>query len=395
MQREVHLIGGTRSEAIRLAPVALAMRDAGLLQPIMLAAGQHTTTVTRTLAAFGLVPDITVAAAAERTAGSPDDTLPGLIQELDELWSVRTPAAVIVQGDTTVSLAGALAAFWRRVPVVHLEAGVRSDDLGSSSPQEANRRLLAQMATLHLAPTPLAAMNLLDEQIAHTDVLVTGTTVVDATLAVTSRRMPFQNAAVAAARQDSTNRLVLVTAYGSGSGNDPLGHIPAAVRELVGRHPDVEVVLATRPDQAAQTAAEGTLAGVPRVTVTGPLSYPDLSRLLCEAYLVLTDSDGIAEEATAFGVPTLVPRDGGEPALSLTAERVKTIGSDTEGIVAEASALLDSRFRRDAMAAGNTPYGDGLAARRTAQAAAALLGLAPAPDAMPVSVNVLSSGAHA
>ncbi|MFF0375460.1 non-hydrolyzing UDP-N-acetylglucosamine 2-epimerase [Actinoplanes missouriensis] len=389
MQREVHLIGGTRSEAIRLAPVTLAMREAGLLQPVMIAAGKHTGTVTRTLAAFGLEPDITV-------EGTGNDTVEGtrtdngddpLLRELDELWSVRTPAAVIVQGDTTVSLAAALAAFWRRIPVVHLEAGVRSDDLSSPSAQEPDRRLLAQVASLHLAPTPLAAMNLLDERIAHTDVLVTGTTVLDATLAVTTRRTPFQNPAVAAARTGSTNRLVLITGYGSEAGGEP--RMAAAARELAERHPDVDVVLAVHSGQV------DALPGDSRVIVTGPLSYPDLSRLLCEAYLVVADSDGVAEEATAFGVPTLMPRDGGEPAASLTADCARAIGADTEAIVTAASALLTSRFRRDAMAAGNTPYGDGLAARRTAQAAAALLGLAPVPDAMPVSVPVLPSGAHA
>ncbi|MEU8237389.1 UDP-N-acetylglucosamine 2-epimerase [Actinoplanes missouriensis] len=417
MQREVHLIGGTRSEAIRLAPVALAMREAGLLQPVMIAAGEHSGTVTRTLAAFGLEPDITVEGTSNDTAvgagnntadgarsdtadGARSDTAEGagsdtgegtgadpLIRELDELWSVRTPAAVIVQGDTTVSLAAALAAFWRRIPVVHLEAGVRSEDLGSPSPREPDRRLLAQVATLHLAPTPLAAMNLLDEKIAHTDVLVTGTTVLDATVAVSTRGTPFQNPAVAAARTGSTNRLVLITAYGSEAGREP--RMPAAARELAERHPDIDVVLATHSGQ------EGSLPGDSRVTVTGPLSYPDLSRLLCEAYLVVADSDGIVEEATAFGVPTLMPRDGGEPATSLTADCARMIGAGTEAIVTAASALLTSRFRRDAMAAGNTPYGDGLAARRTAQAAAALLGLAPVPDAMPVSVPVLPSGAHA
>ncbi|WP_433827652.1 non-hydrolyzing UDP-N-acetylglucosamine 2-epimerase [Actinoplanes sp. CA-015351] len=388
--REVHLIGGTRPEAVKLAPVAIAMREAGLLQPVLLASGQHPTMVTQALAAFGLEPDITLQ--VERFTGTQAELLTAMVRELDELWSVRTPAAVIVQGDTTTSLAGALAAFWRRIPVVHLEAGLRSGDLDSPFPEEANRRLVAQVASLHLAPTPLAAMNLLDEKIAHTDVLITGNTVVDATLAMAGRKLPFENAAVAQARANSKNRLVLVTAHRRESWGEPLRRILAAVKELIERYDDIEIVLPSHPNPAVRAQVDAALAGVERVTITDPLPYPDLSRLLSEAYLVLTDSGGIQEEAPSFGVPALVLRDVTERVESLTAGCAKLVGSDTARIVEEASALLDSRVRRDAMTAGGNPYGDGLAARRTAQATAALLGLAPAPEAMPVSQNVITSG---
>jgi UDP-N-acetylglucosamine 2-epimerase (non-hydrolysing) len=395
VKREVHLVGGTRPEAVKLAPVALAMREAGLLEPVLLASGQHPTMVTQALAAFGLEPDITLQ--VERTSGSQAELLTAMVRELDELWSVRTPAAVIVQGDTTTSLAGALAAFWRRIPVVHLEAGLRSGDLESPFPEEANRRLVAQVASLHLAPTPLAAMNLLDEKIAHTDVLITGNTVVDATLAVAGRRMPFETPVLRDRdnRAASESRLVLVTAHRRESWGEPLDRILDAVKQLIERYDDIEVVLPSHPNPAVRAQVDAALSGVERVTVTDPLPYPDLSRLLSEAYLVLTDSGGIQEEAPSFGVPALVLRDVTERVESLDAGCAKLVGSDTELIVREASALLDSRVRRDAMTAGGNPYGDGLAARRTAQATAALLGLAPAPEAMPVAQNALTSGAFA
>ncbi|GIE34116.1 UDP-N-acetyl glucosamine 2-epimerase [Actinoplanes italicus] len=392
-RREVHLVGGTRPEAVKLAPVALAMRDAGLLEPVLLASGQHPTMVTQALAAFGLEPDITLQ--VDRATGSQAELLTAMIRELDELWSVRTPAAVIVQGDTTTSLAGALAAFWRRIPVVHLEAGLRSGDLESPFPEEGNRRLVAQVAALHLAPTPLAAMNLLDEKIPASDVLVTGNTVVDATLAVAGRKLPFENQNVAAARAGSTNRLVLVTAHRRESWGEPLDRILAAVKELIARYDDIDVILPSHPNPAVREQVEAALAGVERVTVTDPLPYPDLSRLLSEAYLVLTDSGGIQEEAPSFGVPALVLRDVTERVESLHAGCAKLVGSDTGLIVSEASALLDSRARRDSMTAGGNPYGDGLAAVRTAQATANLLGLAPAPEAMPVPQTALATGAVA
>src|SRR5690349_12802903 len=237
---EVHLIGGTRPEAVKLAPVALAMRAAGLLAPVLVASGQHPAMVSQALAAFDLTADITLS--VERSSGTQAELLTEMIRQLDDLWAVRTPSAVIVQGDTTTSLAGALAAFWRRIPVVHLEAGLRSGDLDSPFPEEANRRLVAQVAALHLAPTPLAAMNLLDEKIATGDVLISGNTVVDATLAVAARKLPFENPSVAAARTGSTNRLVLVTAHRRESWGAPLDRILSAVKELITRYPDIDVV---------------------------------------------------------------------------------------------------------------------------------------------------------
>ena len=382
---EVHLIGGTRPEAVKLAPVAIAMREQSLITPILLASGQHPAMVTQALAAFDLTADITLP--VERATGSQAELLTEMIRRLDDLWVTRPPAAVIVQGDTTTSLAGALAAFWRRIPVVHLEAGLRSGDIDSPFPEEANRKLVAQIAALHLAPTPLAATNLLGENVTAADVMITGNTVVDATLAVAGRRLPFENAAVAARRAGSTHRLMLVTAHRRESWGEPLDRILKAVRQLVAKYQDIEVILPSHPNPAVRAQVEAGLAGVERVTVTDPLPYPDLSRLLSEAYLVLTDSGGIQEEAPSFGVPALVLRDVTERVESLHAGCAKLVGSDTDLIVTEASALLDDPDRRDAMTAAGNPYGDGLAAARTAQATAALLGLAPSPDAMPALVT--------
>src|SRR6185503_16202161 len=158
---EVHLIAGTRPEAIKLAPVVMAMRMAGRVTPVLVASGQHPTMVAQALAAFDLEPDVVLP--VERVTGSQPELMTAMVSTLDALFADRPPAAVIVQGDTTTTLAGALAAFWRQIPVVHLEAGLRSGDLDSPFPEEGNRRLVGQLAALHLAPTPLAATNLLDE----------------------------------------------------------------------------------------------------------------------------------------------------------------------------------------------------------------------------------------
>jgi UDP-N-acetylglucosamine 2-epimerase (non-hydrolysing) len=217
--------------------------------------------------------------------------------------------------------------------------------------------------------------------------------VVDATLAVAGRRLPFENAQVAKAREVGEHRrLILVTAHRRESWGAPLDRILAAVQKLVDRYPDIDVILPSHPNPAVRAQIDAALAGVERVTITDPLPYPDLSRLLSEAYLVLTDSGGIQEEAPSFGVPALVLRDVTERVESLHAGCARLVGADTDLIVKEAAELLDSPVRRDAMTAGGNPYGDGLAARRTAQATAALLGLADAPE--PMSPATITFGAH-
>jgi UDP-N-acetylglucosamine 2-epimerase (non-hydrolysing) len=377
---EVHLVGGTRPEAVKLAPIVAAMRAAGLVEPVFAATSRHPALVRRALAAFDLAPDVTLP--AEPGTADEGQLLTGMIRRLDGLWAGRHPAAVVVQGNSTTSLAGTLAAHWRRVPVVHVEAGLRSGDLESPFPEAANRRLVAQLAALHLAPTPLAAMNLIDEGLPAHTVLISGNTVVDATLAVARRKLPYENTAVAAARAASHGRrLILVTADRRELWGAPLERIVQAVRALMLRYPDVEVVLPAHP--AVRTQAERVLGDVERITVTGPLSYPDRSRLLSEAYLAVTDSGGIQEEAPSFGVPALVLREVTERVELLQAGCARLVGSDTDLIVKEASVLLDDRRRRDAMTAGGNPYGDGLAAARAAQATAAVLGLGPLPEPMP------------
>jgi len=384
MLPEVFLIAGTRPEAIKLAPVAAAMRAAGRLTPVLVASGQHPAMVTQALDAFDVTADVTLP--LQRVTGSQPELLTEMIKQLDALLETRRPAAVIVQGDTTTTLAGAMAAFWRRIPVVHLEAGLRSGDLDSPFPEEANRKLVGQLAALHLAPTALAATNLLDESVNPANVLITGNTVVDAALSVAAREMPFEHAGVAAAVDAAAHgeaRLVLVTAHRRESWGEPLDRILRAVRRLIEAYPDIRVVLPAHANPAVRAQVEAGLAGVPRVTITDPLPYPALARLLSHAYLALTDSGGIQEEAPSFKVPALVLRELTERVESLHAGCAKLVGTDEDLIVSEAARLLDDPILRESMTANGNPYGDGLASQRTEQAVAALLGLAPIPSPMP------------
>jgi UDP-N-acetylglucosamine 2-epimerase (non-hydrolysing) len=361
---EVHLVCGTGPEAVRLAPVAAALETAGLLRPVLVAGGPEPAGVTRTLAAYHLLPDVTL----HHPAGDDDERLGALIRDLDRLWAERTPAAVLVSGDSGASLAGALAGHWRRIPVVHLEAGLRSETPDAPS-RDADLRLITQVASLHLVPTGPAAMNLLDEGRATADILITGSTLVDAALRV------------AGPGRSAGRRLVLVVAE-----HTPSRVLLAAVRRLIERYPDVHVRLCT---------TEPVRVDVDRVTVTATLTHADLARSLREACLLVTDAAGVAE-APSFGVPALLLGPVAEYVEALDAGCARLVGADVGRLVREASGLLDSQVRRAAMVAGGNPYGDGLAAGRAAQATAALLGLADMPEPMPSRrVAPTVSGAHA
>jgi UDP-N-acetylglucosamine 2-epimerase (non-hydrolysing) len=330
---EVHLIGGSCAEALRLAPVAIAMREQGRLTPFLLAAGPDPAAVDATFAAFGLTPQVTLP-----TGADPAEAL----RRFDSFWSGRTPAAVVVRD----SLGGALAAHWRRIPIMQVDAGRRTGDLAPSA-SDADRRMLAQVATVHLAATPLTAMNLLDERIAAGDVLLTGSTVADAMRALADRRPPAAT---------GTRRLVLI-----GAGRDKADAISPAVRMLAASFPDLEV-----------RSVDGTLPCV------------DRSGLVAEAYLVVTGDEDLAEEALAAGVPVLVLGDVAGLAEALHAGSAMRVDNAPVAVAAKVAELMPGRVRRDGMAACGNPYGDGFAAHRVAQATAALLGHGPFPDPMPV-----------
>ena len=330
---EVHLAGGTCAEALRLVPVALAMREQGLVAPVLLAGGPDPTAVAKTYIACGLAADVTLPASADLAAA---------LRRYDQLWAVRTPAAVVVRGD---NLGAALAAFWRRVPVMHMDAGRRSGSLVADD-ADGDRRLLAQVATVHLAPAPLAAMNLLDERVVAGDVLLTGGTAVEAARLLAERvRQPTE---------PRTSRVVVAGV--SAEFEEP---VRAAMLAIAANQPDLDVF--------------GGLT----------MPYPERSRLVAAADVVLTDDVDLAEEALAAGRAVLVPGEGGALTEAIHAGSARLVDAEAGEIVAAMSELLESRVRRDSMGVAGTPYGDGLAAARIAQATAALLGHGQFPEPMP------------
>ncbi|MFD5827277.1 non-hydrolyzing UDP-N-acetylglucosamine 2-epimerase [Lentzea sp. NPDC060358] len=373
---EVFLIAGTRPEAVKMAPVAAALFAVGRIRPVLVNSGQHPEMVDQALESFGFAADVRLE--LNRVTGGQAELTSQLIEELDRLFTERPPGAVLVQGDTTTTLAGALAAFWKQIPVVHLEAGLRSHDLTSPFPEEGNRKVVGQLASLHLAPTADATAHLAAESLQGNNVLTVGNTVVDAVLDVAARRTPYGDQRLQEIENrvhGGQSRLVLVTAHRRESWGEPLDNVLHAVADVVRERPDVEVVLPAHPNPAVRRQVVDVLGGVGRVTITDPLPYSQMARLLAQCTLVLSDSGGIQEEAPSFGVPALVLRDVTERMEAVNAGCAVLVGTDRDRIASLTVRLLDNPSARAAMTADGNPFGDGLASIRTEQALAWLLGL--------------------
>ena len=354
---------GTRPEAIKLAPVVTALAERGQVDPLVVTTGQHGAVVDDVLELFGIAARLEL-----RIARRPDGDLAGLYADLlsamDRALVDLRPQAMVVQGDTATVLCGAQAAFLRNVPVAHVEAGLRSGSLAAPFPEEGNRRMVAAIASLHLAPTRAAEAQLLAEGHRAADVVVTGNTVVDALRYASRRPAPMDDERLERALA-GPSRMVVVTAHRRESWGAGMARIADAVRRLALTFPETVFVCATHMNRAVRASFEVALAGLGNVILAAPLSYGQFARLLARASLVLTDSGGVQEEAPALGVPALVMRDRTERVEGLDAGAAVLVGTDGDRIVAEGEAAL----RRDRRSAALPDlYGDGQAGRRSAEA---------------------------
>ena len=370
--RVVAVIAGTRPEAIKLAPVALALRNKPGWTPFVISTGQHGSVVDEVFATFGVEVD---RAHAPWDRGTDLAELHAtLLQRLSADLSDVRPDVAVVQGDTATTLAGALAAFWRQIPVVHVEAGLRSGDLAAPYPEEANRRLVTQVSSLHLAPTAAAAAALAREGIVGERVLVTGNTVVDA----------LQFIAMAEPRMDDASsagrRLVLVTCHRRESWGEPMRNVATALQRIAAAHPDIDLLVATHPNPAVQEVFTTALADIPNAEVRGPMPYGTFVRRLAAATIAVTDSGGVQEEAPALGVPVLVMRDVTERPEGIEWGVARLVGTDPELVAKSVSELLDDPVAHAAMSEAVNPYGDGRAAERSVAGIAWLLDGAPRPS---------------
>lgn len=350
---------GTRPEAIKMAPVVLAMRKSQHLEPIVVVTGQHRQMLDQVNGLFGIRPhhDLDVIRPRQELHEVTQRVLAGMTEAIRE----QRPDAVLVQGDTTTTMVSALAAFYEKVPVVHLEAGLRTHDRYNPFPEEINRRMTSQLASLHLAPTSVSCDNLLRDGLDRDDVVVTGNTVIDALLEVVGRRLPLEDPAL---RVLDGRRSVLVTSHRRESWGAPMARTAAAVARLAKEFPETVFLLPAHLNPTVREVLLPPLEGLSNVVVTEPLGYSDFARAMDASSILLTDSGGVQEEAPSLGKPVLVLRDNTERPEAVTAGTVRLVGTDERAIVDSVSELLTDRAAYDAMARAVNPYGDGRAAPR-------------------------------
>ncbi len=388
MQR-VSVIMGTRPEAIKLAPVVLELRRVPGLECRVCLTGQHRRMLDQVIADFGIRAD------ADLDLMRRNQSLPNLsaraLLALDGYLAKDRPSLVLVQGDTTTAFCAALAAFYRNIPVGHVEAGLRTWDLRAPWPEEANRVLTTRLAALHFAPTAWSRENLLREGVPARQVRVTGNTVIDALMiALRSVRkkppvipgLPAQLQPGAAAEVNDASRAartVLITGHRRESFGAGFENICQAIAELAGRFPEVQFVYPVHLNPrvrepvtrllgvSGQTAVRGPGLTRGNLHLIEPLPYLAFVSLMSRSHLILTDSGGIQEEAPALGIPVLVMREKTERPEGIRAGTVKLVGTARESIVGQVTRLLTDRRAYSRMASRENPYGDGRAARRIAR----------------------------
>lgn len=368
---------GTRPEAIKVAPVIKAIEASDALDSITVVTGQHREMLDQVNEIFGIMPDHDLDIFEH--GASLSMIVARVLERLDPVLEAEKPAAVVVQGDTSTSTAAALAAFHRGIPVVHVEAGLRSGDILSPFPEEANRKITSQIAALHLAPTSTSRENLLREGVDADDILVTGNTVIDALLMTVEKKTPFTDPALEDLA-DSGSRILLVTTHRRENWGGAMEGVGRALARLAKAFPDVQVVLPAHRNPVVREAVLPHLQGLDNVTVTEPLAYGEFTRLLSHATVVLTDSGGVQEEAPSLGKPVLVMRENTERPEAVDAGTVKLIGTDEERIVDEVTTLFTDEDAFEAMARATNPYGDGSSAARSVAAIHHLLSGAPRPE---------------
>jgi len=370
---KVLTVFGTRPEAIKLAPViALLSRAETLCQTVVCVTGQHRSMLQQILSVFSIKPyyDLRVMRRMQ--------TLPELTASISEkfhgILTQEKPDLVLVQGDTTSAMVAGLISFYEKIPVGHVEAGLRTENRYSPFPEEMNRRLVGALATLHFAPTESAKAALLRENVPAESIFVTGNTVVDAIQQMLSKPMRKKGVVNLDLSQQ---RLILVTAHRRENLGEPLENICKAIIELARRHPDTEFLYPVHLNPAVRATVYPALGSEPRVHLVKPLAYPEFVRWMSRAYLILTDSGGIQEEAPVLGKPVLVLRDKTERPEAVQAGSAKVVGTDWKEIVENTELLLNDGALYQTMSQKRNIFGDGKAAERIVDIVFSKFGVRP------------------
>ena len=355
--KKIMLVFGTRPEAIKMCPLVKELGRRGKFKLSVCVTGQHREMLDGVLGLFGVVPDRDLAVMSE--GQTLFEITERVLCRMRGALEAERPDAVLVHGDTTTAFAAALACFYMKIPVCHVEAGLRTHDLRSPYPEEFNRQAVGVIAELHFAPTERARQNLLAEGKDEKKIFVTGNTAIDA-LKTTVR----QTHSHPALSWSGGNRIILLTAHRRENLGEPMRELFRAVKEILKKYGDTRVIYPLHMNPLVREIAAEKLADCDRVMLTEPLDAVDFHNVMARSYLVITDSGGIQEEAPALGVPVLVARDTTERPEGVEAGTLKLVGTDRESIFREADLLLSDKSAYQKMAQAVNPYGDGHACER-------------------------------
>ena len=371
---KVMTVFGTRPEAIKMAPIVLELqKHPDTIVPVVAVTAQHREMLDQVLNLFHIKPDhdLNIMAAGQTLF----DITTRAMMGLDKVLTEEKPDIVLVHGDTTTTFAGALAAYYHQTAVGHVEAGLRTHNKYSPFPEEMNRRLTGCIADLNFAPTSTSEANLLAENVPPESIFVTGNTVIDALHHTVRDDFDFQENSLKDV-DFANKRIILVTTHRRENLGEPMRHVYKALKQLTEEFDDVEVVFPVHKNPKVREVVNEELGGLAKVPLIDPLDYEPFANLMHRAYLILTDSGGVQEEAPALGKPVLVLRDTTERPEAVDAGTVKLIGTDRERVYEEAKKLLTDKAEYSRMAESVNPYGDGKAAARIIQAILYHYGLA-------------------
>lgn len=360
---KIAVIFGTRPDTIKLAPIILELqRQPKLFDVINIATAQHRQMLDQVLDVFKIAPqhDLNIMQERQTLASLTSKT----IHALDQIMEESKPDMVLVQGDTTTTFAGSLASFYRKIPVGHVEAGLRTNDKFNPFPEEMNRRLTSAVAELHFAPTLTAKKALLKESISKEKIFVTGNSVIDALNISVRKNYIFSRAAVngiIAAKK----RIVLLTMHRRENWGEPMLGACRAVKRLAEMYPELNFIFPVHLNPVVREIVQPTLANISNVHLIEPLDYLDFVNLMAKSHLIITDSGGVQEEGPALGKPVLVLRTVTERPEAVAYGTVKLVGLDEDRIFSTAKLLLNNKVAYNKMASATNPYGDGKAASRT------------------------------
>jgi len=359
--KKLIFIFGTRPEAIKMAPVIMKCKKSmSLLSSITIVTAQHREMLDDILRLFNIQPEYDLDIMRENQ--SLEDITVRSLKKLSKIIKFEKPDMILVQGDTTTTFIGALAGFYNKIPIGHIEAGLRTYDKYQPFPEEVNRKLTTALADIHFSPTKRAAENLIREGVPVSKIFITGNTIIDALLEIISRNYKFKKPLDKIVNNNSN--LILVTAHRRENLGEPLNNVCLALKEITQTIKNIQILFAVHPNPKVRKIVFNALHNNRNIHLLPPLDYQTFAHIMAKSRLILTDSGGIQEEAPSLGKPVLVLRNKTERPEAVEAGTVKIIGTDTRKIVEETTILLENKNEYLRMAKAVNPYGDGRASER-------------------------------